>query len=241
MTLTLYAIHGSHPCVAVEKALALKGLRHRTIEWPPPLHVPMQRLLFGVGTVPALRLDGERIVGSRTIMRRLDALAPTPALYPADPAQRTRVEEADLWGDEVFQPVARELLWCGFAHAPAAMVSYAEHSRLPLPALAVRLSAPAIVAIQKRRNRTDDRVAAAAIRALPAQLDKVDAWIADRRMGDPAAPNAADLQILSTVRLLLTLDDLAPQLDARPAGAAARRLFPERDGRLPAGALPAAA
>jgi glutathione S-transferase len=53
-------------------------------------------------------------------------------------------------------------------------------------------------------------------------------------------PNAADLQIGASVRLLLTLDDLRTPIDARPCGEHARRLFPDYPGRLPHGALPAA-
>jgi glutathione S-transferase len=238
MKLTLFVIHGSHPSAAVEKALERKGFAYRVVEWPPPLHVPLQRLLFGARTVPALRFDGERISGSRAIMRRLDQLRPDPALYPADPAERARVEDAERWGDETFQPVGRELIWTGFAHTPAAMISYTEHSRLPLPAALIKLSAPAIVALEQRLNRTSDDVAVRVRAALPAQLDQIDKWIADGVIGDAAAPNAADLQILSTVRLLQTMADLAPELDSRPAGAAARALFPQWDGQLPAGSLP---
>jgi len=87
--------------------MSIKGLSYRVTEWPPPLHAPMQFVLFGVRTVPALELDGEKVSGSRAIMRRLEQLAPEPSLFPADPAARARVEEAERWGDEVFQPVAR--------------------------------------------------------------------------------------------------------------------------------------
>src|ERR1700745_1352857 len=91
MKLTLYVVHGSHPCAAVVKALELKGLRtYRTVEWPPPLHAPMQPLLFDARTVPALKIDGEKLQGSRTIMHRLDALRPDPPLYPKDPATRMK-------------------------------------------------------------------------------------------------------------------------------------------------------
>ena len=36
-------------------------------------------------TVPALRIDGEKVQGSRAIMRRLDELVPEPPLFPSDP------------------------------------------------------------------------------------------------------------------------------------------------------------
>jgi glutathione S-transferase len=241
MRLRLYVVHGSHPCAAVEKALAMKGLTYEVTEWPPPLHAPIQRVLFGARTVPGLRIDDEKISGSRAIMRRLDELAPEPPLFPKDPAARARVEEAERWGDETFQPVARELIWAGFTRKPAAMVSYGEHSRLPMPAAAIRMSAPLIARLGAQLNRTSGDVARSDLQQLPAQLDRVDAWIAEGTIGDREHPNAADLQLASTIRLMLTLADARPLIEGRPCAELARALFPQPDGELPAGSLPAPA
>jgi glutathione S-transferase len=239
MRLKLYVVHGSHPCAAVEKALSMKGLGYDVVEWPPPLHAPIQRVIFGARTVPAIRIDGEKVSGSRTIMRRLEQLAPEPPLFPADAKARARVEDAERWGDEVFQQIARELVWVGIKHTPAAMVSYSENSRLPLPAPAIRLSAPLIARLGARLNRTNDGVARADLEALPAQLDKIDAWIADGTIGDSEHPNAADLQLASTIRLMLTFADVRPLIEGRPCAELAMQLFPNTDGALPAGSLPA--
>ena len=240
MRLKLYVVHGSHPCAAVEKALSMKRLDYSVVEWPPPMQVPMQRLIFGARTVPALRIDGEKVQGSRAIMRRLDELAPEPPLLPSDPERRAQVLEAERWGDEVFQPIARELIWAGFVREPHAMVSYSEHSRLPLPAPAVKLIAPGIARLGRRVNKTSDAIARKDLSALPGQLDTIDGWIADGTIGDAEHPNAADLQLLSTVRLMLTFADARPLIEGRPCGQAARALFPEVDGELPSGAIAAA-
>jgi glutathione S-transferase len=237
MALRLYVVHGSHPCAAVEKALQMKGLEYKVWEWPPPLQAPMQSLLFGRRTVPALRNGAEKISGSRTIMRRLDEMVPQPPLYPADPALRARVEEAERWGDEEFQQDGRDIIWPALVHRPAAMVSYGESSRLPLPASMVRLSSPVVTRGARRLNKTNDDKARRRLQELPAKLDKIDAWIADGTIGDVEHPNAADLQILSTVRLLSTIGDAAPALAGRPCLAAALAVFPAWDGALPAGAL----
>src|SRR5436305_9047556 len=58
-----------------------------------PAHV--QKALFGARTVPGLKIDGEKISGSRAIMRRLDQLVPDPPLFPRDPEACARVEEAE--------------------------------------------------------------------------------------------------------------------------------------------------
>jgi glutathione S-transferase len=217
----------------VEKALVLKGLRYGVVEWPPTLHPPLQRIVFGAPTVPGLTIDGERVSGSGAIMRRLEQLSPEPALLPSDPALRERVEAAERWGDEVFQPIARELIWAGFRQDPGAMVSYGEHGRVRLPAPVVRLLAPMIARLGARHNRTDLTVARADLEALPGQLDRIDGWIAEGTIGDPDNPNVADLQIASTVRLLMTIADARRVIDERPCASLARQLFPSVDGELP--------
>ena len=105
----LYVVAASHPCWAVARALQLKGIDFKRVEWAPGMHVPMQKLRFGKRTVPGVVIDGERVVGSRQIMHRLDELVPEPRLYPEDP----RVEDADRWGEETLQLVARRLAWWG--------------------------------------------------------------------------------------------------------------------------------
>jgi glutathione S-transferase len=73
---------------------------------------------------------------------------------------------------------------------------------------------------------------------LPAKLDHVDALVAEGIMGADQ-PNAADLQIAATLRVLLTVGDLRPLIEGRPAEELARRLFPDYAGDVPTGAFPA--
>jgi glutathione S-transferase len=199
----------------------------------------MQLVMTGKRTVPSLRIDGESISGSRAIMPQLDALASERALYPAEPEERAMVEMADLWGDETFQPIARELIWAGAVHRADALVSYGANSRLPVPGGLLRLSAPLIARAERRLNRTDDAVARRRLAELPAHLDRIDAWLVDGTLKGSAQPNAADLQILSTVRLLSTFADVRPLLEDRPCDRGAREGFPELAGDLPAGSIAA--
>jgi len=240
VAIDLYVVHGSHPCAAVERALEMKGLAFRRIELPPPLHVPVQQVLFRARTVPAARMaDGERISGSRAIMQRLDEIAPEPRLWPSDPERRALVERAEEWGEEVYQPIARRLLWGALRRRPAALVSYADGSRIPLPGPAIRAFAPAIVRAEVRLSGASEGAVRADLRALPRHLDRVDRWLADGVLGGPE-PNAADLQIATTTRLLLTIGDLAPFFRDRAAEAHARALFPPQAGSIPRGVYPAA-
>lgn len=239
MPARLHVVHGSHPCATVERALALKGVAYRRVEYPPPLHAPIQRVLFGSRTVPAIRFaDGEKVSGSRAIVAALERRVPDPPLYPADPAERARVEEAERWGDEVLQPLGRTLLWTAFARSPRSMVAYQQGARLPaLPAPVVLALAPLITRVERRMNDADDERVRRDLRDLPGHLDRVDAWIAEGVLGGEP-PNAADLQVATTLRLLMTIGDLRPLIEPRPAGALALRLFPAHPGEVPAGALP---
>ena len=237
--LKVYVLPASHPCAAVERALELKGIPFDRVVELPILHIPVQQVLFGRRTVPGVVFpDGTRAVGSRPIMRIVEGLSPDPPLLPADPAQRARVEEAERWGDEVLQPFGRRIPWTAFANAPEALRSYAEDDPLPLPLPLVMKAVPIVIPLARLINRAQPDQVRQDLQELPGHLDRVDAWIADGVLGGEQ-PNVADLQLLSTVRLLATLDDLKPLIEPRPAFARAQALFPDYAGTTPAGALPA--
>ena len=144
----LWIIPGSHPCLAVAKALEMKGIEFTTVDLLPVMHKPVMKVRFGQATVPGLELDGERIVGSRRIMARLDSLVPEPRLYPEDPEARAAVEAAEAWGDEVLQAASRRMIWGLFSHAKGAVASYAEDS--PLPDAVAAAMTPAVIATERR-------------------------------------------------------------------------------------------
>ena len=239
MPIKLYIVHGSHPCAAVARAMEMKGVPYRVVELPPPLHAVIQRALFGARTVPAVRLEsGERLSGTMAIMRRLEEIAPSPSLFPADPAARAEVERAEAWGDDDWQAVVRRLLWVALARDRRAMPSYQEHARWRLPAPVVAAVAPVAVLAEQRMNDATEARARDDLPALPGHLDRIDAWLADGVLGGQT-PNAADLQIAASTRLLLTIGDVRPLLAGRPCEEHAMRLFPQWDGAVPAGAFPA--
>jgi glutathione S-transferase len=235
---TLYVLPGSHPCVAVEAGLKLKGIDYRRVVLLPIVPVVVGPLRWGGTTVPGMRLDGQRIVGSRTIMRRLDELAAEPPLLPpVGTPERDTVLEAERWGDEVLQSVPRRLLDVAWLRSPACMESYAGDEKLPLPRALLRPSLPLTARLMAIKNKAKDDAARADIAALPAHLDKIDRWISEGVLGGDT-PNAADLQIGSTIRLLQTIADVRPLLEGRAAVALAR-YFPPQAGEIPAGTLPA--
>jgi glutathione S-transferase len=236
---TLYVIHGSHPCATVKRALDLKGQPYRIVEYAPMMHVPLLWRRFRHARVPAMVLgNGEQVAGSRAIVHRLDELVPTPPLFPAEPAARARVEEAERWGDEVLQETPRRLFWAGIVKRPDAIASYGEGSKLPLPAFLQRLVTPPIARLAVAWDKAGEAGARRELAQLPSHLDRVDGWIADGTIGGEQ-PNAADLQIATSIRFLGTFADVRPQLEGRPCWALAQRLFPSYAGELPAGTLTA--
>jgi glutathione S-transferase len=238
MPAKLYVVHGSHPCATVQRALDMKAVPYKVVELLPPMHAALQRVRFGARTVPGLTLEsGEKLSGSRAIIRRLEELAPEPSLFPADPDARTAVERAEEWGDEVWQPMARRLLWRTFTMRPQAMKSYQKGSRFPLPGVAVRAVAPVVNAVERKLNAADVGAVRADLRALPGHLDRIDGWLADGVLGGETV-NAADLQIATSSRLMLTIGDVRPYFAGRPAEGHAMGLFGEWAGSTPAGVFP---
>lgn len=235
----LYAIPTSHPCHTAEKALQLKHVPYRRVDLSPIYHRIPQRLRFGRPTVPGLRLaDGEKIVGSPQILRRLEEVAPEPPLFPAD--RRSEVEEAERWGDEVFQAAARRIAVLALSHSTAeVIVPTATGSRVlgvRVPDFWIRLNARPGALFSAWMYGAGEETVRQDIAALPGSLDRIDAWIADGTLGGQS-PNAADLQIGSSLRVLTSLADLEGLLAGRPADRLARRLFPRWPVRVPAGPL----
>src|SRR4051794_13099537 len=234
---TLYVVPASHPCAAVMLAFERKGLAYRRVDLPPMVHVAFQRAVFGRRTVPGLKLaSGDKVVGSRAIMRVLDGLEPEPPLLPAGAALRAKVEAAEGWGDDVLQPLVRRVLWAGFQARPDALESYSEGADLPIPPALAASSGPLLARMERLLNRSTPAAVRADLASLDAHLDRADGYVAEGVCGGEP-PNVADLQIGASLALLMTIEDLRPRIADRPAGRMALRLFPSYPGHLPGGAL----
>jgi glutathione S-transferase len=233
MKTRLFVIPASHPSIAARLMLEHKGIAYKRTDLLPVISKVALRVAGFPGvTVPALRVDGRRVQGSREIARELDRLRPEPALFPADPEKRAAVEEAEQWGDEILQPPMRQILWWTIKRDKEPLRSYSEGAKLGLPiSLAMKTAAP-IVALSARFNEADDEHVRRALSEMPAMLDKVDAWIAAGILGGEEL-NAADFQIAPSLGLAMTLDDLRPAIENRPAGALAKRVVPNYPGKTP--------
>ncbi len=233
MDARLFVIPASHPSITASLMLDHKGIPYKRTDLLPVISKGVLRAAgFPDVTVPALRIDGIRVQGSRPIARELDRRVPEPPLFPADPERRAAVEEAERFGDEQLQHPVRQLLWWGIRHDKEPLRSYSEGAHIGLPiGLAMKTAAP-IVALSARFNEATDANAQAAIAALPGLLDRVDAFIAAGTIGGEQ-PNAADFQIATSVGLAMTMADLRPAIEDRPAGALAQRIVPHYPGHTP--------
>jgi glutathione S-transferase len=213
--------------------LDFKGISYKRTDLMPVVSKGVLRMAgFPRVTVPALRIDGERVQGSREIAQAIDRIVPDPPLFPADPDRRAAVEDAERFGDEELQHPLRQLLWWSFKHEKENLRGYSEGARLGVPiGLAIKTGGP-LIALSAHFNEATDANARAALSALPDLLDRVDAYIADGTIGGEE-PNAADFQIATSIGLALTLDDLKPLIEPRPAADLARRIVPDYPGHTP--------
>lgn len=232
--ITLHGLPPSHPSLAAEVALRVKGLEFERVEMEMGRHNEQMEAIYGAGnrTVPGIVIDGEPVHGSRPIFARLDEIAPEPALYPEPIAAAVR--DADRWGDEELQDLGRRLPWGALHFRPEALGTYGGGETLD-PAgtdFAIRLTR----ATWKYHGISAERLAAD-LADLPVKLDRIDELAAEGVI-DGERATAADLQIGSTIRVLLTIGDLEPLLAGRDGERIARRWFPDYPGRVPAGAFP---
>jgi glutathione S-transferase len=230
---TLFGVPASHPSLAAELMLRHKGVDYRRIDLVTAAHRGLVRALGFPGiTVPALKIDGAKVQGSGQIALALDALVPSPPLFPSDTERRRAVEAAEQWGDEVLQPAVRRLIWAALKHDRSTARSYLEGAKLGVPtAVAARTIAP-IAAAARRLNHATDEAARRDLEALPGMVDRVDELIEQGVIGGDE-PNAADFQIATSVSLLLTMDDVRPMIEGRPAERLARELVQDQPGHIP--------
>ena len=232
MDAILYGMRISHPARAAQLMLAHKGIDAKVVELPPGSQQLAMRVYgFRGGTVPGLKIEGKRVQGSTAISHALDDFAPEPPLFPADPERRSAVEEAERWGDSVYQPVPRRIFRWAVASNGRLRERFVETARLPAPAMTSRLMFP-VAQFYMRLEGGGEAAARADLRMLPEHLDHVDELIGAGVI-DGEDLNAADFQIATTTRVLLNFEQLLPLIEGRPAATHALRVAPKFGRPLP--------
>jgi glutathione S-transferase len=237
MQVRLYWMTLSHPSQAVRRMLDLKGVAYDVVNvLPLNQRVHLRLVGFRGGTVPALKLDGRRLQGSREIARALDELWPEPPLYPRDPEARKRVQDAERWGEQQLQPIPRRIARYGAISSLELRRAVARGAQMPAADLLARVTVPAVRyyarTIEADGRRATEAGVRADLEALPAVLDHADKLLADGTL-TTEPPNAATLQILSSICLLDALTEIDELIGERPSVTAARKLFPDYPSGLP--------
>jgi glutathione S-transferase len=210
-----------------------KGISYERTDLLPLIHKPVLKAMrFPGNTVPAMKIDGRRLQGSRQIARELDRLLPQPPLFPSDPGLRLAVEEAERFGDEDLQAPIRRIAWNALNRDISPLRSYAEGARFGIPLDVVLKTARPVVAAAFRYNRAGDENVRHDLAALPGMLKRIDDWCEEGVLNGEQ-PNAADFQIAPSLRLAMTFDDLGPWIAGRPAGKLALRVVPDFPGHSP--------
>jgi glutathione S-transferase len=256
MNAKLYVIVGAHPSRTAILMLQHKGIAFETVEVPPGLQPvamrllgfkadpgfarqvddrppPMLRLADRLGTVPALRLGDRRVMTNRNIARFLDEIRPDPPLFPADPERRHLIEEAERWGDEVLQMVARRLVVAAAITAPGELLNGGDDGRLgPLLYRRRAMRSATAHVIARIAFRANPETEASLLAELPGMLDRVDAWINDGVL-DGEQLNAADFIIAPSLAVLSYRRELAAEIERRPAISLLDRLLPDPSATRP--------
>src|SRR4051794_18757678 len=204
-----------------------KGIPYRCVTIPTGTQRLMQLLRFPHRTVPALVIDGRRVQKNRAIARALDELQPEPPLLPDDEALRGRVEEAERWGDEVFQMAARRTTLAAALHGPETLIDRGNDGRLgPLLWRHAQTRLVGAQLVGRTVFNVNPRTERKLLGELPGLLDQIDGWIEDGVLYGERL-YSADYMIAPSLALLMYRRDLGPEIQARPAGALADRVLPE--------------
>ena len=249
MQAELYVIP-THPCATAMLMLEHKRIPYRRVDLPALLH-PLALRLQGfrgnaapfrdidgqphrilaladrMGTVPALRFDGSRVMRNRDIARFLEKVKPDPPLFPAEPTRRLAVQDAERWGDEIFQMAARRLLLAAMLHGRDGILDRGQDGRLG-PVISRHETARFAVAriVARIAFAVDARSDSDLLAALPVMLDRIDAWI-EAQVLNGERLNAADFMIVTSLALICYRPDVRPEIERRPAIRLLDRVLPE--------------
>ena len=132
----------------------------------------------------------------------------------------------------MLQPLPRGLFRFGATRNPEVLRWMVADTGMPAPGLLARANRPVAVIMARAEGADEERIRAD-LAALPTTLDHVDELIAEGTVGGDQ-PNAADFQILTTIRVLAEFTDLKPYFAGRPQIEAMERLVPKMPGPIPA-------
>ena len=193
--LKLYGFDGSNSVHTGRLMLEHKGADYDFVKLVPAMHAPAMLVLgFPTMGVPAIKVDGRRVQGTRWIARALDEIYPdAPRLFPADPAQRRKVQQAERWGEEL-QNAVRRIFYCAARRDRKAFLSVLASGRGPVKTFGLRMFAPVVIKLATGLHRASDEAGREDI-----ELHRPSASTRSTR-GSPRASSAARCSMPPTSR-----------------------------------------
>ena len=200
MTIKLFGSRLSPFVEKVVRALSRKRLPYSLV--PPRTPADFRRWSPRTGKMPVLEVEGARTFDSTLILRRLDELIPTPALFDPDPAIAARQRFLEDWSDEAFYWYGMGLRWSA-ENAAATAAQVADDIGAP------RVFRPVLRVVLRRQIGA--QAAAQGLQRLPLalllqelerRLDEIAVWLGDRPFLFADDPSAADLALFGQLRML---------------------------------------
>lgn len=202
---TLWQIDISHYSEKARWALACKGVEHRRRAPLPGFHIPVALWLTRGerATFPILSIDGRNIGDSSAIIEALERRFPEPPLYPADPEQRRRALELEVFFDEEVGPHVRHLAFHEMSNDPDRLRELAEEAA-PAHLPGAMAAAYARTFTRLRWNSRDSAAAEVDRRKIGAAFDRIEEELdgGDYLVGE--AFSVADLAAASLLYPIVT-------------------------------------
>ncbi len=205
MQVTVYGTRLSPFVEKVVRGLQLKQVGYELVEPKGP--TDLRRWNPQTGKMPVVEFDGEKVIDSTFILRRLDQLVPKPPLLADDPVAAAAQRQLEDWADE-------SLYWyvMAFQWAPKNSAATARRNLGFLPAFVRPLLVPLV------RRQISGMVKAQGLGRLPeealgrefgARLDDLLRMLGERPYFYDERPSVADLAVYG--QLASASGEVAPE------------------------------
>lgn len=211
--IVLHQFRASHFNDKVRWALAFKGLKHKRISYLPGLHAKPMQALSGQRQTPVLVIDGKAIAGTASIIAALEALRPSPALYPADPALREKALAIEKRFDDEIGPATRSIVFSVLIEELDYLVKLFGHGESWLKRFIYRRALPRAVPMVRRANGVTPENVARSEKLVAEALDWIAAETRDKPYLAGGAFSVADLAAAALMSPLCVLEhpDMCPR------------------------------
>ncbi len=211
MKVTVFGTRFSPFVEKVVRGLLLKGVPFELVE--PKSPTDLKKWNPQTRKMPVVEFDGEKVIDSTFILRRLDELVPTPPLFADDPLVAANQRQLEDWADESLYWYVMAFFW-----TPKNADAVANRNLSMVPGFLRPLLVPVM------RRQIGKMVHAQGLARLPeetlvrefgARLDDLLRMLGERPYFYDERPSVADLAVYG--QLAMGQGELAPETRAEIA------------------------